>query len=177
MHKDCERILISEEQIKERVKELAAMLDKDYENKNPLLVCILKGSVMFFTDLARAMQIPINLEFMSISSYGNGATSGIVKLVKDVDKSIENRDVIIVEDIIDTGNTLFYLRKLLMQRKPSSVKICALLDKYERREAEIDPDYTGFKIENEFVIGYGLDYAERYRNLPYIGVLKRDVYE
>ena len=174
---DLEKILISEQEIKYKVQELAKVLDSDYEGKNPLVICILKGSVLFFADLIRSMKIPLEIDFMAISSYGAGTTSGIVKLVKDLDRSIENRHVIIVEDIVDTGHTLFYLTKMLNQRHPASIKICALLDKFERREAPISVSYKAFDIGNEFVVGYGLDFAEKYRNLPQIGVLKPEVYE
>ncbi|MFQ7034220.1 hypoxanthine phosphoribosyltransferase [Candidatus Borkfalkia ceftriaxoniphila] len=178
MHPDVDSILISEEQIKKRIQELAVKLDKEYEGKRPLMVSILKGSVMFYADLLRAMSIPVEMDFMAISSYGAGAkSSGEVKLIKDLDRKIEGRDVVIVEDIIDSGYTLSYLKRMLYSRKPASVKICALLDKYARRVVPIEADFKGFDIEDEFVIGYGLDYAERYRNLPYIGILKRSVYE
>ena len=178
MHPDVDSILISEEQIKKRIQELAVKLDKEYEGKRPLMVSILKGSVMFYADLLRAMSIPVEMDFMAISSYGAGAkSSGEVKLIKDLDRKIEGRDVVIVEDIIDSGYTLSYLKRMLYSRKPPSVKICALLDKYARRVVPIEADFKGFDIEDEFVIGYGLDYAERYRNLPYIGILKRSVYE
>lgn len=178
MHPDVDSILISEEQIKKRIQELAVKLDKEYEGKRPLWVSILKGSVMFYADLLRAMSIPVEMDFMAISSYGAGAkSSGEVKLIKDLDRKIEGRDVVIVEDIIDSGYTLSYLKRMLYSRKPASVKICALLDKYARRVVPIEADFKGFDIEDEFVIGYGLDYAERYRNLPYIGILKRSVYE
>ena len=178
MHPDVDSILISEEQIKKRIQELAVKLDKEYEGKRPLMVSILKGSVMFYADLLRAMSIPVEMDFMAISSYGAGAkSSGEVKLIKDLDRKIEGRDVVIVEDIIDSGYTLSYLKRMLYSRKPASVKICALLDKYARRVVPIEADFKGFDIEDEFVIGYGLDYAERYRNLPYIGILKRSVFE
>lgn len=177
MYRDIEKILISKEEIDQKVKELAAQLDRDYADKNPLLLCILKGSVLFFSDIIRNMKIKLEIDFMAISSYGSGTTSGIVRLVKDLDRSIENRHVIIVEDIVDTGHTLAYLKRVLNQRHPASVKICTLLDKFERREADVEVDYKAFDIGNEFVVGYGLDYAETYRNLPEIGVLKRSVYE
>ena len=178
MHQDVESIMFSKEQIQARIAELAAQLDSDYAGKTPLMVGILKGSVMFYADLLRAMTIPVEMDFMAISSYGAGAkSSGEVKLIKDLDRKIEGRDVIIVEDIIDSGYTLSYLKRMLYSRKPSSVKICALLDKYSRRVVPIEADYKGFDCEDEFVIGFGLDYAERYRNLPYIGILKRSVYE
>lgn len=178
MHQDVESIMFTKEQIAARIGELAAQLDKEYAGKTPLMVGILKGSVMFYADLLRAMTIPVEMDFMAISSYGAGSkSSGEVKLIKDLDRKIEGRDVIIVEDIIDSGYTLSYLKRMLYSRKPSSVKICALLDKYSRRVVPIEADYKGFDCEDEFVVGFGLDYAERYRNLPYIGILKRSVYE
>ena len=178
MHQDVESIMFSKEQIQARIAELAAQLDSDYAGKTPLMVGILKVSVTLNADLLRAMTIPVEMDFMAISSYGAGAkSSGEVKLIKDLDRKIEGRDVIIVEDIIDSGYTLSYLKRMLYSRKPSSVKICALLDKYSRRVVPIEADYKGFDCADEFVVGFGLDYAERYRNLPYIGILKRSVYE
>lgn len=178
MYDDLERILISRERLAERIAEVAARLDADYADKNPMLVCILKGCAPFFTDLIRSMKIPLTIDFMAISSYGSGTnSSGQVRMNKDLDKSIEGRHVIIVEDIMDSGHTLTYLKSILSQRKPASIKICTLLDKAARREVDITPDYKCFDIENEFVVGYGLDYAEKYRNLPEIGVLKRSIYE
>ena len=177
MYQDLKSILISKEQIDKRVQELAAELDRDYAGKKPLMVSILKGSVMFYTDLLRAMKIPLELDFMVISSYGNKTkSSGEVRVIKDLDRTIEGRDVIIVEDIVDSGYTLSYLKRMLYSRRPNSIKICALLDKVERREVPLVPDYKGFNIGNEFVVGYGLDYAELYRNLPEIGVLKEEIY-
>ena len=150
MHPDVDSILISEEQIKKRIQELAVKLDKEYEGKRPLMVSILKGSVMFYADLLRAMSIPVEMDFMAISSYGAGAkSSGEVKLIKDLDRKIEGRDVVIVEDIIDSGYTLSYLKRMLYSRKPASVKICALLDKYARRVVPIEADFKGFDIEDE----------------------------
>ena len=178
MKNEIERVLLSEEQIKARVKELAAEIDEEYKGKRPLMVAILKGSVMFFADLLREMKIEVVLDFMAISSYGNGSkSSGEVKMIKDLDGQIEGKDVIIVEDIIDSGYTMRYLKHLLEARRPASIKLCALLDKPSRRETEVVIDYKGFEIEDEFVVGYGLDYAGLYRNLPYIGILKREVYE
>ena len=178
MHKDIEKIMISKDEIEARVQSIAKQLDKDYESKRPLLICVLKGSVLFFSDLIRAMKIPLEIDFMAITSYGNSAkSSGEVRMIKDLDRSIENRHVLIVEDIIDSGYTLSYLKRMLYSRHPESVKICALLDKFERREVAIEADYKGFDIGNEFVVGYGLDYAEEYRNIPEIGILKRSVYE
>ena len=178
MYKDVEKILVSKEELKERISQLAKMLDEDYANKRPLMICILKGSVIFFSDLIREMKIPLEIDFMAISSYGASTrSSGEVRMVKDLDRSIENRHVVIVEDIVDSGYTLSYLKRMLMSRHPQSIKICALLDKFERREVPLEVDYKGFDIGNEFVIGYGLDYAEAYRNLPEICILKRSVYE
>ena len=179
MYEDIlEKVLFSKEQLAKRIKELAAQLDKDYAGKTPLMVAILKGSVMFFTDLIREMTLPLEIDFMSISSYGSGVkSSGEVKMIKDLDNKIEGKDVIIVEDIVDSGYTMKYLTHLLEARNPSSIKICALLDKPSRRETDVAVDYKGFEVSNEFVVGYGLDYAARYRNIPFIGILKRSVYE
>ena len=177
MHSSIQRIMIDEQTIAERVKEMAARLDRLYDGKKPLVVCILKGSVIFFADLIRHMQTPLELDFMAVSSYGVGTTTGELKIKKDLTVDIKGRDVLIVEDIIDSGNTLYKLKKMLIQRAPASVNIVTLLDKPERREVPIEPEYTCFTIEDEFVVGYGLDYAEEYRSLPYVGVLKRSVYE
>ena len=179
MYEDIlEKVLFSKEQLAKRIKELAAQLDKDYAGKTPLMVAILKGSVMFFTDLIREMTLPLEIDFMSISSYGSGVkSSGEEKMIKDLDNKIEGKDVIIVEDIVDSGYTMKYLTHLLEARNPSSIKICALLDKPSRRETDVAVDYKGFEVGNEFVVGYGLDYAARYRNIPFIGILKRSVYE
>ncbi len=177
-HPNVERIMLSEEQITTRTKELASQLDKLYEGRKPVVVCILKGSVVFFADLIRNMKAPLTIDFMSVSSYGNGTKStGELTIKKDLSTDIKDRDVLIVEDIIDSGNTLYNLKKLLIGRAPASVNIVTLLDKPERREVPMEPEYKGFVIEDEFVVGYGLDYAEEYRNLPYVGVLKRSVYE
>ena len=178
MDKSIERVMLSEEQIAKRVKEVAAQLDRLYEGRRPLVVCILKGSVVFFSDLIRHMTTPLELDFMAVSSYGAGTEStGRLKVTKDLTTDIAGRDVLIVEDIIDSGNTLYNLKKMLISRAPASVNIVTLLDKPERREAPMEPEYTCFVIEDEFVVGYGMDYTEEYRNLPYIGVLKRSVYE
>lgn len=178
LHPHVDHVMLTEEQIVARVKELAAQLDKLYEGRNPIVVCILKGSVVFFSDLIRNMKTTLTLDFMSVSSYGNSTKStGELTIKKDLSSDIKNRDVLVVEDIIDSGNTLYKLKKLLNSRSPSSVNIVTLLDKPERRAVPMEPEYTGFVIEDEFVVGYGLDYAEAYRNLPYIGVLKRSVYE
>ncbi len=178
MHPDCERIMLSEEQLRSRVKEIALQVDKAFEGKRPLVVGILKGSIIFYSDFIRHLSMPVELDFMAVSSYGSGAvSSGKLNIKKDLDKDVQGRDVIIVEDIIDSGFTLANLKALLLERKAQSVTIVTLLDKESRREYDIEPDYNCFMIENEFVIGYGLDYNEQYRHLPYIGILKRSVYE
>ncbi len=178
VHENIEYVMLNEEKIIARVKELAAQMDKLYEGRTPVIVCILKGSALFFADLIRNMKTALTIDFMAVSSYGNGTKStGEIKVKKDLSTDVCGRDVLIVEDIIDSGNTLYNLKKLLITRQPASVNIVTLLDKPQRREAPIEPEYTGFVIEDEFVVGYGLDYAEEYRNLPYVGVLKRSVYE
>lgn len=166
-------VMISEEDVAERVKEIGARISEDYKGKSVHLICILKGSVFYTCELAKRITVPVTLDFMSVSSYGNGTkSSGIVKIVKDLDEPIEGKDVIIVEDIIDSGNTLHYLKEILEKRNPASLKITTLLDKPDRRESAVDVDYTGFEIEDKFVVGYGLDYAQNYRNLPYVGVIE-----
>lgn len=178
MHKDCERIMLTEEQLRSRVREVAELVDKEYADKRPLVVGILKGSIIFYSDFIRFLTMPIELDFMAVSSYGAGAvSSGKLKIKKDLDRDVNGRDVIIVEDIIDSGFTLANLKALLLERGATSVKIATLLNKKARREYDIAPDWNCFDIENEFVIGYGLDYDEQYRSLPYIGILKRSVYE
>lgn len=178
MHKDCERILFTEDQLRSRVAEVAKEVDKLYLNKRPLCLGILKGSVIFYSDFIRHLTAPVELDFMAVSSYGSGAvSSGKLKIKKDLDSDVKGRDVIIIEDIIDSGFTLANLKALLYERGAASVIIVTLLNKKGRREYDISPDYNCFDIENEFVIGYGLDYDERYRSLPYIGILKREVYE
>lgn len=178
MYNDLEKILFTEEQIQTRIKEIAAQIDKDYTGETPVVVGILKGCFMFFADLVRQMKTNIEIDFMSISSYGNNTkSSGEVKMIKDLDRTIEGRHVIIIEDIIDTGYTLKYLMTTLSARNPKSIKLCTLLDKKSRREVDIKPDYVCFDVGDEFVVGYGLDYAQLYRNLPVIGVLKESVYK
>lgn len=177
IHPDVERVMFDEKQIKERIHTLAKEITADYADKNPLFVAILKGSIMFFADLTREFDFPMTMDFMSVSSYGAGTVSRELVFRKDLDYPIEGRNVVLIEDIIDTGNTLYVLREKLLQRKPASLKIAALLDKKSRRAANIDADYVGFPCEDEFVIGYGLDYDEKYRQLPYIGVLRRSIYE
>ena len=168
MRDDLKCILITKEEIAEKVKEIAKVLDEDYKDKNPLVVCILKGSVMFFTDILKAMTIPLSIDFMAISSYGSGTTSGVVKFVKDLDVSITNRHVLIIEDIIDTGRTLNDVVKVLKSRNPASLRVVTLLDKPSRRVVDFKADMSLFTIPDFFVIGYGLDCGEHYRNLPYI---------
>ncbi|MDD3920926.1 MAG: hypoxanthine phosphoribosyltransferase [Eubacteriales bacterium] len=171
-------ILLEQGEIQKRIAELGREISKDYDGEEIVLICILKGAVMFFADLARALSVHVQMDFMGISSYGDGfKTSGIVRIAKDVDISITGRHVLIVEDIMDSGLTLNHLTKLLESRNPASMKIACLLDKPERRECDITPDYCGFEIPNKFVVGYGLDYCGRYRNLPYVGVLKPEIYE
>ena len=178
MHKDLQQMLFDEAALKERVSELGQLITKDFAGKEPMLIAVLKGSFMFMADLVRAIDLPCQIEFLGLSSYGDQATStGAVRITRDLDVDIAGRDVIIVEDILDSGLTLSYLKGYLQGRKPASIEICTLLDKPERRKAEVLPRYTGFQIPDAFVVGYGLDFAERYRNLPYIGVLKPEVYQ
>lgn len=174
-----DHVLLDEETIQKRVKELGAELSRDYKDKGEvIMVCILKGAVMFYADLCKATDMYMKMDFMSISSYGDAQkTSGIVRIAKDMDSSITGKHVIIVEDIMDSGLTLSHLIRLLWERQPASIKTCCLLDKPERRECDITPDYCGFSIPNEFVVGYGLDYNQEMRNLPYVGVVKPEVYE
>jgi hypoxanthine phosphoribosyltransferase len=177
MHADVEEILLSGEQVQARVAELGAQLAADYEGREPVLVSVLKGSIIFLADLVRAMPIPLSIDLMEVSSYGTSTeSSGQVRILKDLSTPIEGREVIVVEDIIDTGLTLNYLLRYLHDKGPASIRICCLLDKPARRLAPIEIDYRGFTIADRFVIGYGLDYGERYRNLPYIGVLRPSIY-
>ncbi len=164
------KVLISEEQIQKRVKELAKQISQDYKGKTPLLVCILRGASLFFSDLIKNLEIDCNLDFMCLSSYQGTNSSGKVRLLLDIRDDIKDKDIIVVEDIVDTGITGVYLKDLLGARKPASLEFCTLLDKPQNRQVEITPKYLGFSIKNEFVIGYGLDYNELYRNLPYVGV-------
>ncbi len=174
---DVARVLIDEETLANRVRELGAQVSADYRERDLLLLCILKGGIVFLADLMRAIDIPHGIEFMAISSYGAATdSSGIVRIVMDLEGSILDRDVLLVEDIIDTGNTLTYVKSILQTRGPRSLKICSLLNKPDRREVPLDIDYVGFDIPNEFVIGYGLDFGEKYRNLPFIGVLRPELY-
>jgi len=165
-------VLLSEEEVDKRIKEMAEQITKDYEGKNVHLICILKGSVFFTCELAKRIKVPVSMDFMSVSSYGaDTKSSGIIKIVKDLDESITGKDVLVIEDIIDSGRTLSYLLGMLKDRKPNSLRLCTLLDKPDRRVIDVDVDYTGFQIPDEFVVGYGLDYAQKHRNLPYIGVV------
>ena len=178
LEENIEKVLLSEEQIQNRISELAEQINKDYEGKSIIMIGILRGAVMFFTDLAKKLTVPVKMDFMAVSSYSGGTrTSGVVRMVHDLAENIEGKDVLIVEDIVDSGLTLSYLAKNLKLRKPSSLKICCLLDKPYQRTNEITVDYVGFEIPDEFVIGYGLDYEEYYRNIPYIGVLKPEAYK
>lgn len=168
-------IMLDEEKVNEKIKELGKKISHDYAGKEVYLVCILKGASFFACELAKRITVPVYLDFMSVSSYGNEAkSSGVVKIIKDLDAPLEGKNVIIVEDIIDTGNTLSYLVDTLRQRNPESIALCTLLDKPDRRMTDIPVDYTGFQIPDEFVVGYGLDYGQKYRNLPYIGIVHID---
>ncbi len=178
MYHDMERVLISRDEIKEKVEELGRAISRDYAGKNPLMVGILKGAMIFMADLVRAVTIDVQFDFIAVSSYGYSSKStGVVRILKDLDQNIQGRHVLVVEDIVDTGLTLSYLLELLKAREPADVRICALLDKPSRREVEVPVDYKGFTIPDEFVVGYGLDYNEMYRNLPEIFILKREVYQ
>lgn len=178
MRQDIESVLFKEEQISQIVARIGAEISRDYAGKNLLLVSVLKGSVVFMADLMRAVTIPARIDFMATSSYGSGVkTSGVVKIVKDLDLELKGFDIVIVEDILDSGKTLHYLMELLQARGPRSIRICTLFDKPERREVEVRPAYVGAQIPDAFIVGYGLDYDERYRNLPFVGVLKPSVYE
>lgn len=178
MENDIKRILLSEEEIDAKVREMGRILSEEYRDSFPLVVCVLKGAAPFMSDLIKRMNIPLEIDFMAISSYGDTTrSSGVVRIIKDLENSIEGRDLLIVEDIIDSGLTLSYLADLLDRRNAKTVRIVTLLDKPERRSIDLKPDYCGFSVPDEFVVGYGLDYAERYRNLPYIGVLKPEIYE
>lgn len=177
MTEDIKEVLVSEEDIKKKINEIGAKISEDYMGKNLLMVSILKGSVVFMADLMRAITIPLRIDFMSVSSYGSGVkTSGVVKILKDLDIPITGYDVLLVEDILDSGLTLNYIIEILKKRNPKSIRICTLLDKPETRKVPVKTDYYGFIIPDKFVVGYGLDYSQKYRNLPYIGVLKPEVY-
>ena len=178
MREDIKEILFSEEAIISKVKEMGERISNDYEGKNLIVVGVLKGSVLFAADLIKKITVPCEIDFMAVSSYGNSTeTSGVVRILKDLDHSIEGKDILIVEDIVDSGVTLDYLLKYLKARKANSIEIATLLNKPARRKVEIDVKYTGFEVPDEFLVGYGIDYAEKYRNLPFIGTLKPEVYE
>ncbi|WP_379137017.1 hypoxanthine phosphoribosyltransferase [Paenibacillus sp. sgz500958] len=177
MQNDIQEILISEEEIQQRIRELGAVLSAEYEGRTPLVICVLKGAFIFMADLVKVITVPVEMDFMAVSSYGASTkSSGVVKIIKDLDVSIQGRDVLIVEDIIDSGLTLSYLIEMLQGRGTASVKVVTLFDKPAGRTVNLEADYTGFVLPDEFVVGYGLDYAELYRNLPYIGVLKPEIY-
>ena len=177
MKNDIQEVLFSEQQLADKVAELGARISADYAGKDPLIVSVLKGSVAFMADLMRAIEIPARIDFMSVSSYGSGTkTSGVVKIIKDLDIDLHGKDLLIVEDILDSGMTLSYLKGLLQGRNPASIRSATLLDKPSRRKVDLKADYVGFEVPDEFVVGYGLDYDEQYRNLPFVGVLKPHVY-
>ena len=178
MDQDIDHILVSEEQLRQKVAELGAQISRDYEGRDLLMVSILKGGAVFMADLMRTVTIPCAIDFMVVSSYGgaNTESTGLVKIVKDLDADLSGKDVLIVEDILDTGITLSNLLPMLRLRNPSSVKLCTILSKPSRRKADIEPDYLGFEVPDEFVVGNGLDFDEKYRNLPYVGVLKPEIY-
>lgn len=167
------KVLLSEEEVEKRIKELGKKISEDYAGKQVHLICVLKGGVFFMCELAKRISVPVSMDFMSVSSYGDGtASSGVVKIAKDLDEALEGKEVLVVEDIIDSGRTLYYLLDILAKRRPNSMKLCTLLDKPERRVRDVKVDYVGFEIPDEFVVGFGLDYAQKYRNLPYIGIVE-----
>jgi len=178
MHNDIERILFSEQDIKKKVKELGEQISRDYKDKNPILISILKGGVVFLADIIRSLNIPIEIEFMGVASYGNSTkSSGVVQITKDCNVDISDRHVLIIEDIVDTGLSLNYITRYLQGKNPKSLKMCVLLDKVDSHEPDIGMAYKAFEVPNEFIVGYGLDYDEKYRNLPYIGILKKEIYQ
>ena len=177
LEKDIQEILFTEEQLKKRVEEIARQIEADYAGKEIMLISVLRGSFIFMADLCRAIDLPCTLDFMSVSSYGTGTTSsGQVQITKDLTEDITGRHVIVVEDILDSGKTLHYLMELLQGRGPKSIRVCTLFDKPERRETDVQASYVGSQIPDAFIVGYGLDYAEKYRNLPFVGILKPEVY-
>ncbi|MBR6209310.1 MAG: hypoxanthine phosphoribosyltransferase [Oscillospiraceae bacterium] len=177
MRDDIESILLTEEQLQKRIREMGQEISRDYADRNPIFIGVLKGCFMFMADLVRNVDVPCSIDFMAVSSYGNSTTTtGAVKITKDLREDIEGRDVVIVEDILDSGVTLHYLTGFLQNRRPASITIATLLDKPARRKAEVYAKYAGFEVPDAFVVGYGLDYAEKYRNLPYIGILKPEIY-
>ena len=167
------RVLLPEEEVDARIQEIGEQISREYEGKQVHMICVLKGGSFFMCELAKRITVPVSLDFMAVSSYGSGTTSGgVVKIVKDLDETIREKDVLVVEDIVDSGRTLSYLLEMLQARGPKSLRLCTLLDKPDRRVVDVKVDYTGFQIPDEFVVGYGLDYDQRYRNLPYIGVIE-----
>ncbi|BFT68777.1 MULTISPECIES: hypoxanthine phosphoribosyltransferase [Paenibacillus] len=177
MYSDIQDVLYSEEQIQGKIQELGEQLSKDYEGKNPLVICVLKGAFIFMADLVKQIKVPLELDFMAVSSYGQSTkSSGVVKIIKDLDVPVEGRHILIVEDIIDSGLTLSYLIDVLERRNAKTISVVALFNKPARRTVELEPDYAGYVLPDEFVVGYGLDYAEKYRNLPFIGILKPEIY-
>lgn len=177
MHPDLERVLFSEEDISTRIQALGNQLTADYAGKNPLFICVLKGAVLFMADLVKRIDVPMEMDFMATSSYGDSSkSSGVVRILKDLERPVERRHVVLVEDIVDTGLTLAYLKQVMLHRQAESVKIVSLFDKPEGRTTDIQADYVGFEVPNEFIVGYGLDYAEQYRNLPCVGILKPSIY-
>ncbi|MFZ2487444.1 MAG: hypoxanthine phosphoribosyltransferase [Anaerolineae bacterium] len=178
LYDDVAEVLISEEQIQQRIAELAARIQSDFAGEQILIIAVLKGALLFLADLIRNIDLPLAIDFLAVSSYGSGTeSSGVVRILKDLDETIEQRHVIIVEDIVDSGRTLDYLLRMLRQRNPATLHVCTLLDKRDRREIEVPIDYVGFEVPDAFVVGYGLDFAEHYRQLPFIGVLKPEIYE
>ncbi|MWC30187.1 hypoxanthine phosphoribosyltransferase [Paenibacillus sp. MMS18-CY102] len=177
MLKDIQEVLFDAETIQNKVKELGEQLSQDFEGRNPLVICVLKGAFIFMSDLVKQLSIPLEIDFMAVSSYGASTkSSGVVKIIKDLDVTVEGREVLIVEDIIDSGLTLSYLIDVLERRNAKSVTVVTLFDKPARRTVDLEADYKGFSLPDEFIVGYGLDYAEHYRNLPFVGILKREVY-
>ena len=169
------RVLLSEEEVDARIQQIGEQISKDYEGKQVHLVCVLKGGSFFMCELAKRINVPVSLDFMSVSSYGSETkSSGVIRIVKDLDEPLRDKDVLVVEDIVDSGRTLSYLLEMLRDRGPKSLRLCTLLDKPDRRVVDVNVDYTGFQIPDEFVVGYGLDYDQRYRNLPYIGIVEFD---
>lgn len=169
------RVLLSEEEVDKKIQEIGEQISKDYAGRQVHLICVLKGGAFFMCELAKRITVPVSLDFMSVSSYGSSTkSSGVIRIVKDLDEPLEGKDVIVVEDIVDSGRTLSYLLEMLADRKPASMRLCTLLDKPDRRVVDVNVDYTCFQIPDEFVVGYGLDYAQKYRNLPYIGIVELD---
>ncbi len=175
MFNDIKEILISEDELKEKICKIGTNISRDYKGLNPVFITVLRGSIIFVCDLIREVNIPISLDFLSVSSYSGQSHTGVVRIIKDLDENIENKNVILIEDIIDTGLTLNYIVNMLQERKPASIKVCALLDKKVRRIIEVPIDYKGFEIPDEFVVGYGMDYNQKYRNLPFVGILNEEI--